>query len=45
MKFGQQFEFHKIPEWYTMYLDYEMFKEMIDHFKQNLNKPEKNKNG
>ena len=26
MKFGQQFEFQKIPEWYTMYLKYEFLK-------------------
>ena len=34
MKFGLQFEFHKIPEWYTMYLDYNLFKDMIDFYKQ-----------
>ena len=33
MKFGLQFEFHKIPEWYTMYLDYQLFKDMIDFYK------------
>lgn len=33
MEFGKQFEFQKIPEWYTMYLNYELFKEMIDSFK------------
>ena len=32
MRFGQQFEFHKIPEWYTMYLNYHLFKDMIDIF-------------
>ena len=33
MKFGQQFEFHKIPEWYMNYLDYEKLKKMIEDFK------------
>ena len=36
MKFGQQFEYHKIPEWYNMYLDYQMFKENADHFKKQV---------
>ena len=27
------FEFHKIPEWYMMYLDYEKLKKMIEDFK------------
>jgi SPX domain protein involved in polyphosphate accumulation len=29
MKFGQQFEFHKIPEWYDEYLDYRMLKALL----------------
>jgi len=29
MKFGTQFEFHKIPEWYHQYLDYEKLNLMI----------------
>ena len=33
MKFELQFEFHKIPEWYTMYLDYKKFREMNEAFK------------
>lgn len=33
MKFGLQFEFHKIPEWYSEYLDYRRFKAMIKRFK------------
>ena len=33
MKFGQQFEFHKIPEWYCQYLEYEKLKKMIEDFK------------
>ena len=33
MKFGQQFEFHKIPEWYNVYLDYDLLKHMIEDFK------------
>jgi len=36
MKFGNQFEFHKIPEWYTEYLDYQKFKELIKAFKSRL---------
>ena len=36
MKFGNQFEFHKIPEWYTEYLDYQKFKELIKDFKKRL---------
>eukprot|EP00347_Sterkiella_histriomuscorum_P002512 403367865 len=34
MKFGQQFEFHKIPEWYTEYLDYLKLKATCKDFKQ-----------
>jgi SPX domain protein involved in polyphosphate accumulation len=34
MKFGQQFEYHKIPEWYMMYLDYNKLKKMIEMFKK-----------
>lgn len=33
MKFGQQFEYHKIPEWYSEYLDYKRFKKLIKTFK------------
>ncbi len=36
MKFGQQFEFQKIPEWYTMYLKYEFFKQLISAFKDKV---------
>lgn len=36
MKFGVQFEFHKIPEWYTDYLDYVRFKQMISAFKKKV---------
>jgi len=32
MKFGEQFEFHKIPEWYNKYLDYEKLKDLIETF-------------
>ena len=31
--FACQFEFHKIPEWYSEYLDYKRFKAMIRAFK------------
>ena len=40
MKFGHLFEFHKIPEWYTEYLDYVELRSLIDSFKK-LNKAEK----
>ncbi len=33
MKFGIQFEFHKIPEWYLEYLDYKELKTLIGKFK------------
>jgi SPX domain protein involved in polyphosphate accumulation len=36
MKFGKQFEFHKIPEWYTEYLDYERLKNQIKEFNKNV---------
>lgn len=29
MKFSEQFEYHKIPEWYSEYMDYKTFKEKI----------------
>ena len=40
MKFGHLFEFHKIPEWYTEYLDYVELRSLIDNFKK-LHKAEK----
>ena len=30
MKFGQLFEFQKIPEWYCEYLDYKKFVRIIE---------------
>ena len=36
MKFGKQFEFHKIPEWYTDYVDYVRLKELICMFKKKV---------
>ena len=33
MKFGHLFEFHKVPEWYTYYVDYSQLKALIDAFK------------
>lgn len=33
MKFGQLFEFHKIPEWYTEYFMYKEFIIKINDFK------------
>ena len=34
MRFGEQFEFHKIPEWYTFYFNYNHFKKEIEKFKE-----------
>jgi SPX domain protein involved in polyphosphate accumulation len=33
MKFSEQFEYHKIPEWYSEYLDYKYFKDHLKHFR------------
>ena len=33
MKFGHLFEFHKIPDWYTEYVNYRELKLRIDEFK------------
>ena len=33
MRFGELFEYHKIPEWYNMYLDYNSLKMQIEIFK------------
>jgi SPX domain protein involved in polyphosphate accumulation len=38
MKFGIQFDFHKIPEWSEYYLDYKILKKLL---KQNMKKLEK----
>ena len=35
MKFGKQFDFHKIPEWSEYYLDYRLLKKIL---KQNIEK-------
>jgi hypothetical protein len=32
MKFGVSFEYHKIPEWYNMYLNYAGLKKYIENF-------------
>ena len=36
MKFGQQFEFHKIPEWYAEYYEYQRFKTLTKEFKDRV---------
>lgn len=36
MKFGVQFDFHKIPEWYGGYFDYLRFKLMSKDFSQRV---------
>lgn len=33
MRFGEQFEYHRIPEWYHMYLNYHALKLQIEIFK------------
>ena len=33
MKFGNQFEIHKIPDWYTEYINYNELKRKITEFK------------
>ena len=33
MKFGHLFEFHKVPEWYSEYVDYSQLRSLIDAFK------------
>jgi hypothetical protein len=38
MKFGVQFEYHKIPEWYNMYLEYSRFNDIIGGFKKGRKK-------
>ena len=40
MRFGQQFEYHKIPEWYNKYLDYDMLNEMTEIFKNGVKNKE-----
>ncbi len=32
MKFGQQFEFHKIPEWFEDYLSYKRLKQLLQKY-------------
>ena len=36
MKFGVQFDFHKIPEWYGEYLDYNLYKAIIEIFEEKV---------
>jgi len=36
MKFGVQFEYHQIPEWYGNYLDYKRLKKLISKFKKKV---------
>ena len=33
MKFGNQFEFHKIPEWYEEYLDFNSLQTLLASLK------------
>lgn len=33
MRFGEQFEYHRIPEWYHKYLNYHALKLQIEIFK------------
>ena len=34
MKFGIQYEYQKIPEWYIHYMDYEALKNFVSKFKR-----------
>lgn len=36
MKFGIQFDFHKIPEWYQEYFDYLRFKLLSKDFAERV---------
>jgi len=36
MKFSEQFEYHKIPEWYSEYLDYQFFKTKLKDFRSKV---------
>ncbi len=36
MKFSEQFEYHKIPEWNSEYLDYKFFKDQLKHFRSKV---------
>lgn len=40
MRFGELFEYHKIPEWYYMYLDYNSLMNQIEAFKRGCKKTE-----
>ena len=33
VKFGETYEFHKIPEWYNDYINYQVLKKKIEKFK------------
>lgn len=43
MKFGNLFEFHKIPEWYNHYLDYKKFVAQIESHQQMVKSKELSK--
>jgi hypothetical protein len=34
MRFREQFEHHKMPEWYSHYFDYDRLKDGINYFKK-----------
>ena len=36
MKFGTQYEYQKIPEWYVHYMDYEVLKRFVAKFKNQI---------
>ena len=40
MKFSEQFEFHKIPEWYNMYLDFEDLLDKVNEFAEKVKEGE-----
>ena len=43
MRFGEHFESLKIPEWYSMYLDYELLKSKIEDFQEHCKNGTANK--
>ena len=38
MRFREQFEHHKIPEWYSHYFDYDRLKDGINYFRTRNNR-------
>ena len=43
MKFGNLFEFHKIPEWYHEYLDYKGLADRCKEYRKQVRKAKREK--